>query len=307
MRRLEVSREAARDIDAQVAKILRGLGNPEPPLDLRLVRELQKLDRHYYSTSDDGALREFVSKVRVGVKQFAMRPTLVMDVIRGAGLRALWLPDQKRILLDSGVPKLKQRWAEAHEVAHSITPWHQEFLLGDDDETLNQECHEQLELEANYGAGRLLFLSRRFATEASDAAQDLGSVKALSSRFGNSMTSTLWRFVEEGDRGVPMFGVVSCHPHYGDGSGSWTCRYFIPSPTYATRFPCLNAESALGLMRTYCRRTRKGPLGRGEVTIADLNGEPHRFQMESFSNTYEVLTLGTYQRAAPIAIPMRSA
>jgi len=34
-----------RDIDAQVARVLRGLGNPEPPLDLDAVRELLRLAR----------------------------------------------------------------------------------------------------------------------------------------------------------------------------------------------------------------------------------------------------------------------
>lgn len=41
--------ETAADIDGQVAKIICGLGNPEPPLDLAQVRELLKLDRAYYS------------------------------------------------------------------------------------------------------------------------------------------------------------------------------------------------------------------------------------------------------------------
>lgn len=55
----------AADIDAQVEKILRGLGHPEPPLDLHLVRELLRLDRQFYSSSDTGWLREKVSRLRV--------------------------------------------------------------------------------------------------------------------------------------------------------------------------------------------------------------------------------------------------
>ena len=47
---------AAQDIQAQVDKILRGLGNPEPPLDLCNVRELLKLDIQFYSSTDTGAL-----------------------------------------------------------------------------------------------------------------------------------------------------------------------------------------------------------------------------------------------------------
>jgi len=39
-----------RDIETITNKILRELGYPEPPLDLALVRELQKLDLAYFST-----------------------------------------------------------------------------------------------------------------------------------------------------------------------------------------------------------------------------------------------------------------
>lgn len=44
------------DLDAQTEKLLRGLGHPEPPLDLRFVRELLCLDRNYYSTENDSAM-----------------------------------------------------------------------------------------------------------------------------------------------------------------------------------------------------------------------------------------------------------
>ena len=51
-----VESRAAKDIDHQVEKILQGLGNPAPPLNLDLVRDLLKLDRGYYTGTDDGAL-----------------------------------------------------------------------------------------------------------------------------------------------------------------------------------------------------------------------------------------------------------
>ena len=46
----------AADIDRRVTRILRDLGNPEPPLQLRLVREALKLDLEYYRKDDPGAL-----------------------------------------------------------------------------------------------------------------------------------------------------------------------------------------------------------------------------------------------------------
>ena len=68
---------AAQDIQDQVDKVLRGLGNPEPPLYLCDVRELLKLDLQFYSTTNTGPLREYLSKLKVGAKQIVQRPTLI--------------------------------------------------------------------------------------------------------------------------------------------------------------------------------------------------------------------------------------
>ena len=40
------------DINEHIARLIRDLGNPEPPLHLEQVRELLKLDLTYYSKSD---------------------------------------------------------------------------------------------------------------------------------------------------------------------------------------------------------------------------------------------------------------
>jgi hypothetical protein len=116
MRNTFLDVRTTRDIDAVVSKILKGLGNPEPPLDLDDVRTLQKLDRQYYSSVEDGPLREYISKAYIGAKQVFLRPTLILEVVRKRSLKALYLPDRKRILIDSSEPQLKWRWNEAHEI-----------------------------------------------------------------------------------------------------------------------------------------------------------------------------------------------
>ena len=78
----------AEDLRVQAEKVLRGLGNPEPPIDLQSVYELLRLDRQFYSSTDDGAVREFVSRVKVAGRQIVARPTLLIDVIRKAQLSA---------------------------------------------------------------------------------------------------------------------------------------------------------------------------------------------------------------------------
>jgi hypothetical protein len=72
----------ARDIDAQVTKILRGLGNPTGAIELADVRALLQLDRQYYSSTNDGLLRELISKAKVAGKLVIARPTLILDIVR---------------------------------------------------------------------------------------------------------------------------------------------------------------------------------------------------------------------------------
>lgn len=287
---------AANDIRDQVDKILRGLGNPEPPLDLRDVRDLLKLDRQFYSSTNTGALREFVSKVKIGTKQLAMRPTLILDVVRKAGLRALWLPDRKRILIDEDIPDRKKRHAEAHEITHSVTPHHAPYMFGDDRETLRQSCHQRLEAEANFGSGQLLFLGERFVAEARDLPRSMETVRALGDLFGNSHTMALWRMVEEAHDDKPIFGIISVHPKRlsRDFDPTNPCRYFIESPPFRKRFGGVTEAAGFQAMQSYASRKRGGPLGQGVAMFVGRNGERHRFQMETWFNRYEALTLGTH-------------
>ncbi len=307
MKNPQIGRLEAEDLKRQVQKVLRGLGNPEPPLDLRMVRDLLKLDLQYYSSQDDSALREVVSRIKIAGKQLFMRPTLLVDAVKKASFSALLLPDRRRILLDSEVPELKHRWNEAHEIIHDLAPWHGRFLFGDDAETLNATCHEKIESEANYGAGQLLFLEERFRTEASDSLATLDTVRTLHGTFGNTITSTLWRFVEESHPGLPMVAIVSQHPFHPtrDFDPAKPCRYCVESPAFRARFGQMSETALFAVLRRYCSFKRRGPLGAGEMILTDRNGDRHVFFFESFSNTYDVLTLGVYVRPATqiVAVP----
>lgn len=297
---------AAQDIREQVDKILRGLGSPDPPLDLSMVRELLKLDRQFYSTTNTGWLLESASRVRVGAKQLLMRPALILDAVQQAGLRALWIPDKRRILISEELPIKKRRHAEAHEIAHSITPHHGRFLFGDDRETLRTSCHEKLEAEANFGSGQLLFLTGRFRAEVDDLPRTLATVQSLAKRFGNTLTMTLWRLVEEAHAGEPMFGVISAHPLHGDFDPQAPCRYFIESPTFRDDFGDTVTEvAAFQHIQSYASPATGGLLGGAEVVFGDRRGDRHCFRMETFFNRYEALTLATHRGVVPpqVSVP----
>lgn len=231
----------------------------------------------------------------VAGKQVVGRPMLLLEAIKALDLKALYLPDQKRILLDKEQPEAKWRWNEAHEITHSLLPWHNSFMQGDNAITLTPTCHDCIEAEANFGAGRLLFMQDKFKQRVLDSAPSIKTVQELKKLFSNSLTSTLWRYVEQNDR--IMVGVVSAHPHYrpDDFDPAAPCRYFISSSGFAKKFGNVTETDVFNCIDSYCSWKKKGPLGEEEVVLTDCVGVQHVFHFETFSNQYDALTLGYYK------------
>jgi len=292
---LEVGAYERSDIDGIVGKLLREIGSPEPPLSLEIVREALRLDLQYYSSSEHGVIGDVVHRVKVGAKQLVLRPGLLLDALKKANLSALWMPDAKRIMIDDAIPKLKHRWIEGHEIGHSLIPWHKEALFGDTEFTLDPACHELIEAEANYAAAQLLFMRGRYSAEARDLPIDFKSITALSKRYGNTITSSLWRTVEERDPSAPIFGLVSCHPHHpeiGSGPNGEEVKYFIRSPGFVQQFANVTEQQAFRLVKDNASWKRRGTIVEGEFQLLDANGTRRDFKVESLSNTYALLTIG---------------
>lgn len=286
---------AAKDIRAAVQRLLRDLGNPEPPLNLDEVRQLQKLDLTYYSKTDLTLLDEIAHKLMLGKNVIASKASSMLEVVNKVGLKAIIVPDQRRIFIDSGIVDKKQRFIQAHEISHDLIEWHRSLLLGDNDESLSLLCHLEIEAEANYGARQLLFLGERFQQESRDHALEWKSLQKLSNTYGNSLTTTIWQTVHASDSAFPMFGAIGAHPYYPDigaREGGADIAYFIRSDSFCDRFSSVTAQNVFAAMRSYMRRNRRGPLGDGICIFNDVNGVPYKFLMSSFSNTYDVLTFG---------------
>jgi hypothetical protein len=292
---IEIGEYERHDILEQVHRVLADLGEPEPPINLNEVRELLKLDLHYYNATNTTALNEIAHKIRVGGKQLLARPTLLLDVIRKASLSALWVPDRKRILIDDSIPPPKQRWTEGHEIGHSIIPWHQQFLFGDNQFTLDPSCHAQVEAEANYAGSQLLFLQGRFASEVGDVELTWDAIKRFSKRYGNTMTTTLWRMVEDRKPEHPVVGLISRHPkhrHIGSEGTGAPVRHFIYSKAFEKQFSRTSSTMIYDLLKSYVTWQTKGPVGEGEVLLMDDNGQKRTFHFSSFCNSHDVLTFG---------------
>lgn len=295
-----------KDIDERVERVLRGLGNPEPPLSLADVRELLKLDRQFYTADDPGLIKEAISRIRVASIQVFQRPTILLDAIKKMSLKALYVPDRKRILLDGALPEKKHRWNEAHEIGHSLLPWHEDTMHGDNSHTLSRDCHEQIETEANFAAGRLLFLRDRFTEEALDLQPSISAMQSLHRSFGNTLSTTFYRFIETVGSDRPMVGLISGHPHRDrravDFDPLMPCRHHIRSPEFARRFSRIREIDLFAAIVGYCGPQRGGPLGSSELILCDDNGEQHRFYFETFFNRYDALTFGVHLRKEPLAV-----
>jgi hypothetical protein len=293
---VEVGDYEKREIDAQVTRILRDLGNPSPPLDLSDVRKLLKIDLRYYSSADPG----FIDEITHRFKLFAQKtiPDFGKHLVSALSLSkldAFWVPASRRIMLDDAVPQPKHRWIESHEITHSVTEWHKDFLLGDNNLTLDPICRATIEAEANYGAGRLLFMSDRFVQEVRDLPPNFNSIKSLAGRYKNSIVSTFWRLVESRDPAHPVFGIVSAHPSHPeigahDGPDPW--RYFIRSPGFRAQFSNISPERAFELVRLHCTHRTRGPIFQVTDALENAIGERWDFDIECFSTSHAILTLG---------------
>lgn len=296
----------AQDIQKMVTRILRDLGDPEPPLSLAHVRELLRLDRQFYRKDDPATLDEVIHKMKMAGKQILARPTLLATAIQKANLSALWIPDSKRILIDQNLPKLKWRWIEGHEISHSFIPWHEKFLFGDTSFTLDPACHAMVEAEANYGAARLLFLQDRFANEARELELNFENIRKLAKNYGNTITSTLWRIVEDREPEKPVFGMIGAHPHFpddvkpSDSDALW--KHFIRSNAFRDQFSNVTPEDVFGLIARHAMRRRNGPIVDAEDILPDVDGELYDFRIESFSNSHALLTFGAALRKCPTTV-----
>jgi hypothetical protein len=304
----DIGRHEAEDIENIVSRILRDLSEPEPPLDLEQVRSQLQLNLRYYSTANPTFLQETAHRMKLAGKELLSKPALLLDVVRKASLAALWVPSARRILIDETTPKPKHRWIEGHEIGHSIIPWHRDFLFGDDEFTLNPVCHAMVEAEANFAAAQLLFLQGRFRKEALDCAPTFASIKDLAKRYGNTITTTLWRMVQDREPDAIAFGMVTAHPHYpqlGRGPQGETIRHFIRSEGFRAKFSRVTPERAFELLSAAATRRRAGPVLDAAIALKNDNGEPHEFRVEGFSNGHALLTYGVLTRKTPTVVNVK--
>lgn len=288
------------EINARVARLLQDVGNPEPPIKLEQVRQLQKLDLSYYSKADLNFLDEMAHRAKLAGAPILNTAKRMVEVVEQAGLKGLLMlkDNDKKIFIDNEVPDLKRRFIIAHEITHDLLDWHRDLLLGDNEATLSPSCHQIIEAEANYGGRRIIFLGDRFQAEARDSDFNWKSIQMFKKRYGNTLTTTLWQMVCERDPSLPAFGMISRHPYHrgiGDRGDGNNVAYFIKSNAFSCQFGNVDENAGYDAFCSYATRSARGPVGEDICVLANQNGEPCDFEMFSFSNGYSVLTYGYFK------------
>ena len=290
----------AQNVEKHCERLHNDLGNPEPPICLDAIRELLRLDKAFYTLEDPSFLNHVLHKLKIAGKQVLSQPTRLLTVVKERDIKALWIPEQRRILLDGSIVEKKKRWAETHEIGHSILPWHKAYLLGDPESSLSVSCRVKIEAEANYAAGQILFPKQTFR-ETLPEVSTIGFkfIKKLSRSFGNSTTSTLWRTVETLD--VPCFGFICEDPRLvlpssitQNALSPKHTRHFFRSRPFAERFSHISEEAVWNYLSRNCSSAKWNLLDT-DVDVSDDNGQKSPFHIETVDMTYYVATFAIYR------------
>ena len=290
-------------IEKRVVRVLTAISCRDPPVSVEDVLKYLDLHRGYYDLENPSFKDDLFHKAKLTLKK-------VMDVVKKTGLRALWLPDDGKVMLDRNLPKTREKYTTAHEIGHKLNPHHSHFFaVGDTALTLNPSYHEMLEQEAHFAASELIFMGGRFTADALDCAPGFRSVVSLKDVYQNSLTSTLRRFVVYSHE-MPMLGIVS-RPTWGIGCASRhegvedeRCRYFIPNEAFIEQFGNHSADSVLDLVEPQLHAARGGTVGEGTVVLNDVNNESAAFVFETFFNQHDLLTLVVYEHAVGVVVPL---
>jgi hypothetical protein len=284
-----MDRATRAEIQRIAARTLQDAGLTEPPLSVERLLEHVQLHRDYYDLSNPGFLDRAKHKLRIHGRK-------LVEIVKKVRLQAVLLFDESRICIDQDLPKIKHPWASCHETGHRVLPWHKPFFFGDTAETLDPAYQADLEDEANFTAGRLLFLGNRFTQDARDIPPTIAGVKSLAKRYGASLTTTLRRYVEQGPE-IAMAMLVST-PAWSqqpdDQPHRW--RHFVPSARFSGLFPDASADEFRVLVDKHARYRKGGPVAEFGFGLLDARSERHEVGAWSFNNQHYLLTLFIEER-----------
>lgn len=188
----------------------------------------------------------------------------------------------------------RANFTQAHEIAHTLLPWHETAFLLDDEQQLFYGTKEELELEANFAAAHLIFQGRRYHERALQDEISIATPIELANHYGASLHASIRYYVE----GHPDPVAVIVAGRYTQFDGTLPIWTSFESDLFLARFGRLvdqvpgsalavnDADSPLGRIAGAVR-DEPGIVSE-VVNLLNLNGDVKRFNAEGFFNQYSV-------------------
>lgn len=198
----------------------------------------------------------------------------------------------RAIHFKSDLPNQKRRWGALHEVGHEYIPWQREFLYCCPLIWLPHHIQKQFEAEADIFAAEAFFFGGQFTELAFDGEIALNTAIELANDvYQTSIHATLAHYVQESPTPICL---LVWEPKAGDNSSppseQLELHYYVKSKSFRGHIsPGQIADPDGAIYKAY--EDPKIGVVSHEVTHISVSGEKIIAQAESFSNSYNVLTL----------------
>ena len=207
-------------------------------------------------------------------------------------LGALWF-DERTIFVEEEQSGARRRFTEAHELMHALCPWHEAVLREDGSDELFRIAVDQIEAEANLGAGMLLFQGRHFADRVASERPSISAALTLAREYGTSRHAALHHLVRTHPAALAML-VVGRLPRRDGSLPVWrsveSCRYRKRFDRAAAAIPGgLPRDSPLRELVEAARRSSE-PAG-ARLSWTDARGGVRRVRAEAHYNRHAFLVL----------------
>lgn len=187
----------------------------------------------------------------------------------------------------------RERWRDAHEIVHVGCPWHclrADHIYVEDDKTLGPKARRWFEVEANYGAGQLIFPPACWVPDANDGDCSFESIIALAQRYAASKRATFRHFVEVQQRACVGLSYL---PHdRGPREEDGRYRLHKPKMFCSHGFERSHPQWTPPLQALTCWRQAMldDELTSGEDSDSHPNA-PTVFRWHAFWNSFELMVL----------------
>jgi hypothetical protein len=200
----------------------------------------------------------------------------------------------RTVFVDREQATSRARWTEAHETVHGLLPWHEASAFLDDDQRLFRHSEEAREVEANIGAGHLIFQGHRYLEIALSYRPSIAAPIEVAIQIGASRHASIRYYTEHHPEPAALL-VGGRYPR-ADGHVPIFCA--VESPSFVQRFgaarvllPLRGIPVTPGIeptvLSTAANEARWSHTSVAvDVTVSDINGERQLFVAELYSNSY---------------------